>query len=64
VYVKNVTKQGDDFIWSVTLSCDYFGLLLWKGFPTVPLTDMYAVIAYYLAHHDEVDDYLKYREEV
>src|SRR5262245_46090262 len=33
------------------------------GFPTVPLTDVYAVIAYYLAHRDEVDTYLKQRQE-
>ena len=33
------------------------------GFPTVPLTDIYAVIAYYLAHRDEVDTYLKQRAE-
>jgi uncharacterized protein (DUF433 family) len=30
-----------------------------EGFDTVPLTDIYAVIAYYLAHQDEVDAYLK-----
>jgi len=34
-----------------------------EGFPTVPLTDIYAVIAYYLAHRDEVDAYLKRRDE-
>lgn len=33
------------------------------GFPTIPLTDIYAVIAYYLAHRDEVDAYLKQRDE-
>jgi uncharacterized protein (DUF433 family) len=33
------------------------------GFPSVPLTDIYAVIAYYLAHRDEVDAYLKQRDE-
>jgi hypothetical protein len=33
------------------------------GFDTVPLTDIYAVIAYYLAHQDEVDAYLKQGEE-
>ena len=33
-----------------------------EGFPTVPLTDIYAVIAYYLAHQDEVDAYLEQRE--
>lgn len=33
------------------------------GFPTVPLTDIYAVIAYYLAHRDEVDTYLTRRKE-
>ena len=33
------------------------------GFDTVPLTDIYAVIAYYLAHQDEVDAYLKQRDE-
>jgi uncharacterized protein (DUF433 family) len=34
-----------------------------SGFPTVPLTDIYAVIAYYLAHRDEIDAYLKQRDE-
>jgi uncharacterized protein (DUF433 family) len=34
-----------------------------EGFPTVPLADIYAVIAYYLAHQDEVDTYLKQRDE-
>jgi uncharacterized protein (DUF433 family) len=33
------------------------------GFPSVPLTDIYAVIAYYLAHRTEVDAYLKDRDE-
>jgi uncharacterized protein (DUF433 family) len=36
---------------------------LHDAFPTVPLTDVYAVIAYYLAHQQEVDAYLKRREE-
>jgi len=35
---------------------------LHEGFPTVPLTDIYAVIAYYLAHQDELDAYLKRHE--
>lgn len=30
-----------------------------EGFETVPLTDIYAVIAYYLAHQTEVDAYLE-----
>jgi len=33
------------------------------GFDTVPLADIYTVIAYYLAHQDEVDTYLEQREE-
>jgi uncharacterized protein (DUF433 family) len=33
------------------------------GFPTIPLTDIYTIIAYYLAHRDEVDAYLKQRDE-
>jgi len=36
---------------------------LHEGFPTVPLTDIYAVIAYYLAHRDELDGYLKRRKD-
>jgi uncharacterized protein (DUF433 family) len=36
---------------------------LHKGFPTVPLADIYAVIAYYLAHREEVDAYLQARYE-
>ncbi len=29
------------------------------GFPTVALSDIYAVIAYYLAHRAEVDEYIR-----
>ena len=36
---------------------------LHEGFPTVPLADIYAVIAYYLGHQAEVDEYLKQRDE-
>ena len=34
-----------------------------EGFSTVSLTDIYAVIAYYLAHRDELDAYLKQRDD-
>lgn len=34
-----------------------------EGFSSVSLTDIYAVVAYYLAHRDEVDAYLKQRED-
>jgi uncharacterized protein (DUF433 family) len=34
-----------------------------EGFDVLPLHDIYAVIAYYLAHRDEFDAYLKRREE-
>jgi uncharacterized protein (DUF433 family) len=30
-----------------------------EGFDVLPLKDIYAVIAYYLAHHDELDAYLR-----
>ncbi|MBI5667156.1 MAG: DUF433 domain-containing protein [Chloroflexi bacterium] len=33
------------------------------GFTTVPLADIYAVIAYYLSHRAEVDTYLKQRQQ-
>ena len=33
------------------------------GFPTLPVTDIYAVIAYYLARRDELDAYLQRRDE-
>ena len=33
------------------------------GFPSVPLADIYAVIAWYLQHQEEVDAYLKKRAE-
>lgn len=33
-----------------------------EGFDTLPLNDIYAVIAYYLAHRDELDAYLQRRE--
>ncbi len=36
---------------------------LYKGFPTIPLQDIYAVIAYYLSHRAEVDSYLKKRND-
>lgn len=35
---------------------------LHEGFPTVPLIDIYALIAYYLANRDELDTYLKHQE--
>jgi uncharacterized protein (DUF433 family) len=34
-----------------------------EGFPTVPLADIYAVIAYYLANQDEVDAYIRQEDE-
>ena len=34
-----------------------------EAFPVVPLGDVYAVIAYYLKHRDQVDAYLKQAEE-
>lgn len=34
-----------------------------EGFDVLPLHDIYAVIAYYLANHDELDAYLQHREE-
>jgi uncharacterized protein (DUF433 family) len=33
-----------------------------EGFPTLSITDLYAVIAYYLSHRDELDTYLTERE--
>ncbi len=33
-----------------------------RAFPTIPLTDVYAVIAYYLANRAEVDAYLEQRD--
>lgn len=34
-----------------------------EGFDVLPLNDIYAVIAYYLAHQDEIDAYLQRRDE-
>ncbi len=34
-----------------------------EGFDVLPLNDIYAVIAYYLSSHDELDAYLQRREE-
>jgi uncharacterized protein (DUF433 family) len=34
-----------------------------EGFDVVPITDIYAVIAYYLGHRDELDAYLKHRQD-
>ena len=36
---------------------------LHEGFPTISLTDIYAVISYYLSHRDELDAYLNRRRE-
>jgi uncharacterized protein (DUF433 family) len=36
---------------------------LHEGFPTVSLADVYAVIAYFLAHRHEMEAYLKWRDE-
>jgi uncharacterized protein (DUF433 family) len=33
-----------------------------EGFPTIPLADIYAVIAYYLNHREEVDAYIEQEE--
>lgn len=30
-----------------------------RGFPTVALSDIYVVIAYYLAHREDVDEYIR-----
>ena|SRR5260221_4576026 len=34
-----------------------------KGFPTVALGDIYAVIAYYLSHREAVDEYIRRVEQ-
>jgi uncharacterized protein (DUF433 family) len=34
-----------------------------EQYPSISLGQVYAVIAYYLAHADEVDDYLRAREQ-
>ena len=34
-----------------------------EGFDTLPINDIYAVIAYYLAHREELDAYLKRRQD-
>ncbi|MBX3066058.1 MAG: DUF433 domain-containing protein [Anaerolineae bacterium] len=34
-----------------------------EGFDVLPLNDIYTVIAYYLAHRDELDAYLKHGKE-
>jgi uncharacterized protein (DUF433 family) len=33
--------------------------LIHEGFPTVPISDVYAVIAYYLANREAVDRYIE-----
>jgi len=33
------------------------------GYPTLDLADVYAVIAYYLRHRTEIDDYLRARRQ-
>jgi uncharacterized protein (DUF433 family) len=37
---------------------------LHEGFPTVPLADVLAVIAYYLRNRDEVDSYVDQRNDL
>ncbi len=34
-----------------------------EGFPSVSVADIYAVITYYLNHREEVDAYIRWREE-
>jgi uncharacterized protein (DUF433 family) len=34
-----------------------------KGFPSLDLSDIYFVIAYYLSHRDEVDAYVQRQQE-
>jgi uncharacterized protein (DUF433 family) len=34
-----------------------------RGFDVLPLNDIYTVIAYYLAHRNEMDAYLKHGQE-
>lgn len=34
-----------------------------ESFDVLPINDIYAVIAYYLAHRDELDAYIQRREE-
>lgn len=34
-----------------------------QQFPTLDLSDVYAVIAYYLRHRDEIEDYLDQRDQ-
>lgn len=34
-----------------------------EAFPSVSITDIYAIIAYYLAHKDELDAYLAHRDQ-
>lgn len=34
-----------------------------QAFSSVPVSDIYAVISYYLAHREELDAYLKRRDE-
>lgn len=35
--------------------------MIHEGFPTVALSDIYAVVAYYLAHQSDMDTYLQHR---
>ena len=38
--------------------------LIHEGFPTVPISDVYAVIAYYLANREAVDRYIEESDTV
>jgi uncharacterized protein (DUF433 family) len=35
-----------------------------QAYPTTTLSDIYTVVGYYLRHRDEVDEYLKEREQM
>lgn len=59
---NGVIRVGDTRVTLITIvGCHNRGETpqeIHEGFPTVSLADIYAVIAYYLAHQDEVDAYI------
>ena len=58
-----VIRVGDTRVTLVTIVKHYrvgdTAEVIHAGFPTVSLADVYAVIAYYLSHQADVDEYIR-----
>jgi uncharacterized protein (DUF433 family) len=61
IRVSNTRVSLDSVIWAFQQGCSPEGIV--SKFPSLSLPDVYAVIAHYLRHRAEVDDYLGRRRE-